>query len=92
MHSRPLLSLGVSSDGVPVADRNAQLSDLRPDLKTESEKTESVFHSSPPDWNDCSITDYEEEREGQQENQNTQIGPYTNSNGEGEDRENREKE
>ncbi|XP_017576233.1 zinc finger protein 200-like [Pygocentrus nattereri] len=77
----------VSSDGVPVADRNAQLSDLSPDLKTESEKSESVFHSSQPDWNDCSITDYEEEREGQQENQNTQIRPYTNSNGEGEERE-----
>ncbi|KAL7867060.1 hypothetical protein AOLI_G00148740 [Acnodon oligacanthus] len=77
----------VSSDGVPVADRNAQLSHPCPDLKTESEKTESVFQSSQPNWNNCSITDYEEERQGEQENQNTQIEPYTNANGEGEERE-----
>ncbi|KAI4877666.1 hypothetical protein NFI96_021341 [Prochilodus magdalenae] len=81
-----------SSDGGPLEDGNAQLSDVRPDLKTETEKTESAFPSSEPDWNDCCITDYDDgERspgpEGRQENQNTQYMLYPNSNEEGEDRE-----
>ncbi|XP_066503045.1 zinc finger protein 84-like isoform X2 [Hoplias malabaricus] len=87
---------GVFSDevaviGSVVTERNAQLSDLSLELKAESEKNTTIIHNIQPDWNNCSLTDYEEGMENslavEGQNKNTQYIPYANSNGEAGDRE-----